>query len=328
MDLTLSELEDAARAHDFSGAVRVERPDGIIAEFASGHADRANKRANNLTTRFAVASGVKGLTALTVMSLVESGELTLDATLTSIVGRGLLQVDEAVTIDHLLTHRSGVGDYIDEEADGDVDDHVLDSLSVHTLELPRDYLELLNAPEQKSRPGEQFAYNNSGFVMLSLVIEAITGSYHEAVNERVLAPAGMATAAFLRTDDLPANTALGYLEDGRTNLFHLPVIGAGDGGIYLTLDDTSTFWPAFFDGRIVSRESAEAMTTVISVYNDKRSYGRGFWLGQEGGHVWLEGMDPGVSFQSGCFRDEGVTYSVISNTSSGVWPLVKLIATR
>ncbi len=294
-------------------------------EFACGHSDRANERMNNLKTRFAVASGTKALTALTIMSLVESGDLTLDTTLRSVVAGALPNVDEAVTIDHLLTHRSGVGDYLDEETTGDIDEHLLGPLSAHILETARDYLPLLNAHEQQSLPGEQFAYNNSGFVMLSLVVETLTGSFHQTVRDRVLSRAAMSGGGFFRSDDLPANTALGYLVNGRSNVFHLPVIGMGDGGVFLTLEDTTVFWDALFTGGIVSPESVAAMTAEVSVYNDTRSYGRGFWLGPGADHVWFEGMDAGVSFQSGVFRDADVRYSVLSNTSAGTWPLVKTI---
>lgn len=325
MSIVFSELEQHAQAHDFSGVVRVERREEIIVEFACGLSDRANERANNLETRFAVASGTKPLTALTIMSLVESGAFNLDTTLRSVVQGDLPHVDEAVTIDHLLTHRSGVGDYLDETLGANIDDHVLGSLSAHTLETARDYLPLLNAHKQQSAPGKHFAYNNSGYVMLSLVIETTTGSYHQAVRDHVLKPAGMPHAEFFRTDDLPANTALGYLTNGRSNIFHLPVIGMGDGGAFFTLDDTTAFWNAFLSGGIVSLQSVAAMTAEVSVYNDTRSYGRGFSLNPRTDHVWIEGKDPGVSFQSGVFRDADVRYSVLSNTSSGAWPLVKTI---
>lgn len=304
----------------------MERRGAVIVEFACGYGDRANERFNNLETRFAVASGTKAFTALTIMSLVESEALTLDTTVRSVVLGDLAHVDEAVTIDHLLTHRSGVGDYIDEAAGADIDDHTLGPLSAHTFETARDYLPLLNAHEQQSAPGEHFAYNNSGFVLLSLVVDTTTGSYHQAVRDRVFTPAAMPAAGFLRSDDLPANTAHGYLENGRSNVFHLPVIGMGDGGSFLTLDDTTAFWDAFLNGGIVSLESVAAMTDECSIYDDMRSYGRGFWLGPGTDHVWFEGMDAGVSFQSGVFRDSDVRYSVLSNTSSGAWPLVKSIS--
>lgn len=325
MSVAFAQLEQDAQAHGFSGAVRLQRHGETVVEFAAGLGDRANERVNNLGSRFAIASGTKAFTALTVMSLIESGAFTLDTTVRSVVPGDLPHVDEAVTIDHLLTHRSGVGDYLDEEAGGDIDDHVLGPLSAHTLETARDYLPLLNAHGQRSAPGDRFAYNNSGFVMLSLVIERTTGSYHQAVRDRVFTPAAMLGAGFLRTDDLPADTALGYLANGRSNVFHLPVIGMGDGGAFLTLDDTTAFWDAFLNGGIVSPESVEAMTAEVSVHDGTRSYGRGFWLGPGADHVWFEGMDAGVSFQSGVFRDADVTYTVISNTSSGAWPLVTTI---
>lgn len=326
MSASFARLHEDALARDFSGVVRVERGGEVIVEFACGRSDRANGRLNGLATRFAVASGTKAFTALTIMSLVESRVLTLDTTVRSVVAADdLPHVDDAVTIDHLLTHRSGVGDYIDEEAGGDIDDHVLGPLSVHTLETARDYLPLLDAHGQRSAPGERFAYNNSGFVMLSLVIEIATGSYHQAVRDRVFTPVAMQGAGFFRTDDLPVDTAIGYLGNGRTNVFHLPVIGMGDGGAFLTLDDTTAFWDAFLGGRIVSPENVAAMTAEVSVHGDTRSYGRGFWLDPGSDHVWFEGMDAGVSFQSGVFGDSDMRYSVFSNTSSGVWPLVGMI---
>lgn len=326
MTVALAQLEQLAKEQDFSGVVRVQRQGEIVAEFACGHSDRANERLNSLGTRFAVASGTKALTALTIMSMVESGALTLETSLRSVVPDDLPNVDRAVTIDHLLTHRSGVGDYIDEAAGGDIDDHVLGRLSAHTLETARDYLPLLRAHEQQSSPGEQFAYNNSGFVMLSLVVETTTGSFHQEVRDRVFAPAALPDAGFFRSDDLPANTALGYLANGRSNVFHLPVIGMGDGGVFLTLDDTTALWDALLAGRIVSLDSVAAMTAEVSEYNDTRSYGRGFWVAPGGDHVWFEGMDAGVSFQSGVFRGADARYSVLSNTSSGAWPLVKAIS--
>ena len=93
----------------------------------------------------------------------------------------------------------------------------------------------------------------------------------------------------------------------------------------LTLDDTTAFWDAFLTGGIVSPESVTAMTSEVSVYDETRSYGRGFWLSPGADHVWFEGMDAGVSFQSGVFRDADVRYSVVSNTSAGVWPPVQTI---
>ena len=129
-------------------------------------------------------------------------------------------------------------------------------------------------------------------------------------------PAGMADTAFLRSDALPARTATGYLEDGRTNVFSLPVVGHADGGIYSTAPDLRKFWPAFLAGRIVPREWVDRMLTP---HADR--YGLGFWLPRPG-VVRLEGGDPGVTFRSTHQPSSGVTATLISNDHRGGGPLL------
>ena len=261
MNTLEAELRECACETDFSGVFRLVSDRRIVDEFATGFANRALEVPNRIDTRFAVASGMKGFTALAVMSLVESGDLALDTRVVTILGDQLPLVDEEVTIRQLLSHRSGIGDYLDEEALGDIDDHVM-GVPVHELKRPSDYIPLLRPHPQVSPPGERFAYNNSGYMILSLIVELTTGSFADTVEDRVLAPAGIDDGGFIRSDDLPSNTALGYLENGRTNVFHLPVVGSGDGGIYLTLDDMPKFWSALLTGAIVSGATVETMTTV------------------------------------------------------------------
>jgi len=318
------ELAALADETAFSGVVVVEQGGQRIAGLASGFADRAHQIPTTVETRFATASGTKGFTALTVASLIESGDLAFDTPLQTLVDGALPLVDLAVTIEHLLGHTSGVGDYLDEESLGDIDDYVL-VVCPHTLGRPRDYLGVLNAQPQVSTAGEQFAYNNSGYVMLSIVIEEITGSFHKAIADRVLEPAGMTRAGFFRSDQLPEMTATGYLQDGRTNVFHLPVIGAGDGGIYLSLKDVTAFWDAFDHGDLVSAEHRDEMTQIRQSSSADRAYGLGFWLSPDGHIVWLEGSDPGVSFRSAFNLTSRARYTVMSNTSSGAWPLVRAL---
>lgn len=308
----------------FSGVVRLDRPGAEVLELAMGLADQRHGIPIEIATRFGVASATKTLTALTIVSLVESGELTLDTTLRSVTADILPLVDPSVTIEHLLGHTSGVGDYLDEVSIGDIDEYLL-GVSPHMLVQPTDYVVLMEALPQVFRPGERFAYNNGGYVMLSMVIELITGSFHAAVGERVLEPAGMTDAGFFRSDDLPSKTAMGYLEDGRTNVLHLPVIGSGDGGIYLTLDDVTAFWTALFRGDIVSAGHVAEMTSVHRSVDDDHAYGLGFWLSPDGRIVSLEGMDAGVSFRSAVDRRSGSRYTVMSNTSTGIWPLARVL---
>ena len=321
-----ADLEALADSTDVSGALLVSRVGEPIVELARGYADRANRRPNMLDTRFAIASAAKGFTALTVASLIELGEIGGDTTLRSLIPHALPMVDPAVTIEHLLGHTSGVGDYLDEDELGDVDDYVM-GLPVHQLAAPADYLPLLDGHPQKTPPGERFAYNNGGYVMLSIAVEIAAGrSFYDLVQERVLDPAAMSDTAFERSDRLPAGAALGYLEDGRTNVLHLPVRGAGDGGAYSTVRDFEALWEALFAGRILPMPVVERLVKPRSeTPNGRYRYGLGFWLRGDRDTVFLEGMDAGVSCRAAYDRASGLIYAVISNTSSGAWPLVKYL---
>lgn len=315
-----------AEESNFSGVVSVTRRSEEVVSLARGYAHRAHQRPNEAGTMFATASATKGLTALGTVSLIESGHLDFDTTFESLMGNELPLVDSSVTIEHLLSHTSGIGDYLDEDAVDDIDAYVL-SVAPHLLSAPRAYLPMLQGHPQQTPPGTAFAYNNGGYMLLSLAVEAASRQgFHDLLEQRVLAPAGMVDSGFLRSDDLPARAAQGYLKDGRTNVFNLPIMGAGDGGIYSTLADWARFWKALFDGSIVSSEMVDLMVHPRNkTSNGNLAYGLGFWLQPDTGAVALEGMDAGVSFRSVHEPVSDVTYTVMSNTSTDAWPLVRYL---
>lgn len=320
-------MDEAAEREQFSGVVRVDRSGATEVLSAYGLADRAHQVPNTIDTLFATASATKGLTALAVMSLVEDGTLGLTTPARSLLGDDLPLIADDVTVEHLLAHRSGIGDYLDENASG-INDHVM-PVSVHELASTEQYLPVLDGHPTVFRAGERFSYNNAGFVVLALLAERASGeSFHELVRSRACEPAGMVDTTFLRSDELPGRAALGYLSaDGpRTNVFHLPVLGTGDGGIYATAADLSAFWEALYGGRIVSTESVAEMTRPRSDWpEESRRYGLGFHLHATGDAVFLEGYDAGVSFASLHSPSESVIYTVISNWSDGAWPIVKVL---
>ncbi|MEV4583110.1 serine hydrolase domain-containing protein [Nonomuraea jabiensis] len=332
----MSPLEDVvdaiAHATGFAGVVSVDR--GGVNEFAKayGLAHRGHKIANTVDTRFAIASGTKGLTALAVVSLIEQGVLELSTTARSVLGEDLPLIDDGVTVEHLLAHRSGIGDYFDENAGHEITDYVL-PIPVHALATTEQYLAVLDGHPSKFAPGERFSYNNSGYVVLALIAERVDGrSFHDLVRHRVCEPAGMRDTEFLRSDELPGRTAVGYLPiegTSRTNVLHLPVRGSGDGGIYSTVRDVGSFWRALFGGKIVSSSwVAEMLRPRSQVPSQSRCYGLGFWLPESPGSqdaVMLTGYDAGVSFRSVHRPQAQLTYTVISNSSSGAWPIARLL---
>lgn len=326
MSALARDLDEIAAETGFSGVVRVDRGGELDIVRAYGFADHAHGIPNEPDTQFATASGTKGLTALVVMRLVEDGALRLETTARSVLGSDLSLVDDRVTIEHLLAHRSGIGDYLDEELDLDFSDHLLTVPAQH-LATTEAYLDVLDGHPQKFAPGERFAYSNSGYVVLALIAERVASTpFHDLVHDLVCSPAGMDDTAFLRSDELPGRAAIGYLrvgEEWRTNVFHLPVRGSGDGGIYTTAADVSAFWRALFAGAIVREETLAEMLRERSTPYDDRAYGLGLWLPAGGRAVRLHGGDTGVRFVTVHDPERLLTWTLLSNTDGAAGRMVE-----
>lgn len=311
----------------FSGVVRVDRDGEILVAKAYGLAHRACHVPNTTETQFGIASATKGLTALTVVSLVDDGAVDLNTTARSVLGDDLPLIAEDVTVEDLLAHRSGIGDHVDEEAEGyDVNDYIL-PVGAHEVATSEEYLRVLDGHPTQFAAGERFSYCNSGYVVLALIAERVGGlPFHELVEQRVCRPAGMRRTAFLRSDELPSGAAVGYLhtEGDRSNVFHLPVRGSGDGGAYATAADLTALWTALFAGAIVPAEwVAEMVRPHSAVPTEPERYGLGFWLDATGDRVMLEGLDAGVSCRSVYDPVTRTTSTVLSNTTEGAWPMTR-----
>jgi CubicO group peptidase (beta-lactamase class C family) len=332
MEQIPAEIARAAAENGFSGTIRVDAGNGTGWSAAYGLASRRFGIANRTDTPYGIASGTKALTALTVMSLIEEGALTLGTTARSVLGADLPMIGDRVTVEHLLSHRSGIGDYFDEEEATSINDYVL-PVPVHRLTSTEAYLEVLGGHPTLFRPDERFAYCNSGYVVLALLAERVAGHpFADLVHQRVCRPAGMTATRFARGDAPPEGSAEGYLlVDGewRTNILHLPVLGSGDGGMYATAADFTALWTALFAGRIVSKPSVAAMIAPRSdVPSEGRRYGMGFWLHRTSQVVMLEGMDAGISFRTMHDPISALTLTTISNTSDGAWPVAAALEKR
>lgn len=329
MEITNEVLDEAAAKAAFSGVVTVDVGDRREVERCYGFAHRALRVPNTAGTRFAVASGSKAFTALAVLQLVEQGVLGLGDPVRPLLGDDLPLIDDGVTVEQLLTHPSGIGDYLDEEADWDAADYVL-PVPVHALAETEAFVPVLDGYPQAFPPGERFAYCNGGYVVLALLAERASGrGFHELVEQEVCDRAGLTATRFLRSDELPGDAALGYLyDDGdRSNVLHLPVRGTGDGGIYTTAADLHAFWRALTAGRIVSPATVASMTRPrYDVPSENLRYGLGLWLHRTGPALVIEGYDAGVSFRSTHDPETRTTATIVGNTSEGAWPVIGAVA--
>jgi CubicO group peptidase (beta-lactamase class C family) len=264
----------AARfAEGFSGAVIVAKQGQIVHAQAYGQADRGSARANTLDTPFNLASNNKMFTALVIARLVEQGKLGWNDT----VGRHLPEwpqaaVRDRVTIAHLLTHTSGLGNYWGEEHDAKRD----------RLDTVREYADLFRADAPAPQPGQTFAYSNNGYVLLGLIAEAVGGKdYFELVRETVYRPAGMTHADYYRKGDDRHAVAIGYGPGEKANTDELALAGSPAGGGYASANDLLRFAQALQAGRIVRSDTLATMTQgAVPAFPGMR-YGYGFGVVSE-----------------------------------------------
>lgn len=280
-------LEAAIEEHEFAGVIRISHAGEAVYERAAGYADRANRLPNTMETRFGIASGTKLFTALAIGGLIGSGKVALGTRLEDIIDLGFPQYSEDITIQHLLTHTSGIPDYYDEEKISDFDGFTV-AVPWSELRGPRDYLAVFPDEPMKFTPGERFSYSNGGYITLGIVIEEISGrGYRDFVASEIFEPAGMSRSGYFPMNRLPGNTALGYVEedDGwRTNIYDLPIIGASDGGAFTTVGDMTELWDAFWAHEILPEEIVNIFTkshSEVGAEGKDIHYGHGIWIYQD-----------------------------------------------
>jgi CubicO group peptidase (beta-lactamase class C family) len=314
--------------HGFSGVVSIRQSSHILYERATGFADRSNQIRNTLETRFGIASGTKFFTALAIGKLIAAQKLAFTTKLKDCIALNFPYYSPDITIQHLLTHTSGIPDYYEEEKVSDFD-HFTVGRPWYELKGLRDYLAVFPAEPMKFTPGARFSYSNGGYILLGLVIEELTGlQYQDYVEQAIFKAIGMHRSGYFAFNQLPEKTALGYIEEAgswRTNIYNLPIIGASDGGAYSTIEDLAILWQAFWENEILPRELVEIYATPFvkaGQEGEHTYYGHGLWLNQES-EVYITGCDAGVSFWSSVQRDAGLQVTVISNTTDGSWPVLR-----
>jgi len=311
-------IEQAASDMQFSGVISIFRDDLTVFSRAFGYRDLKDERSNTTSTRFGIASGTKFFTALGIGVLIDQGVISSDTTMREIDQEYTGFIGEQATILQLLTHTSGIYDYYDEEIEQDYD-HFSVEIPWCALETPSDYYPLFENKAMKYPPGERYSYSNGGYVFLGLLIEKLTGRlYRDFVRDHVLQPAKMDRSGFYAFNDLPENTANGYLGDRRTtNIYQLPVRGGGDGGMYTTTDDLRAFWDSLFSYRILSEELTTTYLKTHCVLDATDGYGCGIFKRLDDSMFAIVGGDAGVGFDSRYYMQERLIINILSNITNG-----------
>ncbi|HWR24325.1 MAG TPA: serine hydrolase domain-containing protein [Feifaniaceae bacterium] len=315
----------------FRGCVLITQGGGRIFAHTASFSDLANERPNTLDTRFPTASAGKVFVATAILKLKEQGRLRLSDTLGGTLPYDLHAIDPAVTIEQLLTHTSGIPDYFDESVMDDYSALFLDFPN-YKIRVSKDLLPLFWDKPMLYAPGERFQYNNAGYVMLGLIIEALTNMpFDKFLMDAIFHPANMRDTGYYELDRLPKNCASAYIFDEAkneyyTNIYSVDAKGTGAGGAYTTLEDVERFWHALFNGTLLPPDTVKQMIRPHGMDGDSM-YGHGVWLRKYGDAYipYIQGCDPGVSFLSSYDPVTALCVTLVSNYGDNVWKLNRSI---
>ena len=324
-------------AEKFSGVVSVSDGQGILFEKCCGCRNRNENLLNNSDTAFGIASGTKMFTGLAVCKLIDDKKLSLEDKLWDLLPYDLGMIDKRVTIFHLLTHTSGIGDYIDEESENGMDQlqALYNQYPVYLWERLEYYLPMITPLPPRFEPGARYGYSNAGFVLLGLVIEAVSGlSYQQFVKDVIISPCKLVHTGYYRMDSLPVNTAFGYMHDDktgewRTNIFHMPLVGGADGGLFTCARDLDTLWRSIFSSEILSEEMTRSFLKAhVKMDGEDEhggNYGLGVYIKNNGDNsiYYAVGGDYGVVFFTAYFPQQKIVASALGNTEINTYPILK-----
>ncbi|MBP3908574.1 beta-lactamase family protein [Turicibacter bilis] len=311
---------------DFKGVISIEEHGKWVFKQAYGEADLANQRLNRLETKFPMASGSKVFIAVAILQLIEGKFISFDSTLGQLLPFDWHHIDKNITVRQLLTHTSGLPDYFDESLCTDYA-KLWENYPNYRIRTSQDLLPLFLHKRMAFPKGQKFQYNNAGYVVLGLIIEAVTKLPFDRYLEKIIfTPCEMEDTGYYELDRLPLHCATGYCldEDTQTyysNIYSLDVKGSGAGGAYTTAKDMDRFWTCLMKGRLISQPMVNEM---LSPQVKEDWYGYGVWLKSlDDGHYlpFIQGSDPGISFISSYDRQKCRTMTMMSNFAQDVWTL-------
>jgi D-alanyl-D-alanine carboxypeptidase len=268
--------------------------------------------------RFRIGSETKTYVAAVVMQLVDEGKVGIDAPIATYLPTLLTPPydGKVITVRELLQHRSGIPNYTDDppppQANGTYRNE--------------DLVKAALAKEPVFAPGTSIGYSNTNYIILAMMVEAVTGqSIATQITNRIITPLGLTETRYPAAGDkgIGGSAVHGYV--GGTlpplaawidisNIFE-PSYGGGAGAMISTLDDSVTFYRALFAGKVVSPASLALMRTAYPGIRD--GYGLGIYkMNLSCGVAWgHDGATPGY-FDETLVGDNGRYAAIVTNTVS------------
>ena len=293
---------------DFMGAVLVAKDGKILLDKGYGSANLEWKIANDGDTKFRLGSVTKQFTATAILLLAERGKLSLDAPVKTYLTDAPASWDK-VTVRNLLNHSAGIPNFTG------FDDYGKTKALATT---PTDLIARFRDKPLDFAPGERMDYSNSGYVVLTAIVEKASGQpYGAFVADNIFKPLGMADSGYDSHKTVLARRASGYTPSpaGVVNADYLDMtVPQGAGGLYSTTHDLLKWQSALFGGKVLKPESLTAYTTPF-----KNNYALGVIVAKADGKTSFEhsgGID-GFNTWLGYDPDSRVTVIVLANLNGG-----------
>ena len=250
----------------FNGSVLVAEKGQVIIKKGYGMANMEWNIPNAPDTKFRLGSITKQFTAMLIMQLVEQGKLKLAGKVTDYLPDYPKATGDKITIHHLLTHTAGIPNYTsfsDFFATKSRNPYTPGAFTKEFANMPLDF-----------EPGSKFSYSNSGYFLLGVIIEKVTGkSYAEVLKANILAPAQLQNTGYDLAGPILPKRAAGYEKrpDGYVNAPYLDMsIPYAAGSLYSTVEDLYRWDQALYTDKLLS---ASGKTTMYTPYLDQYAYG-------------------------------------------------------
>ena len=316
---------EALKSTRSPGAAVLVIEDGV-AVFKRGYgvADLRSMRRIDAHTNFRLASCTKQFTAMAVMLLVHDGKLHYEDRLTDIFP-DFPDYGKLITIRNLLNHTSGLLDYEDlmaQPAPGTLPEAVPQIKDAGVLQL------LKQQKTTKFPPGTKWDYSNSGYVVLAMVVERVSGQrFGQFLHDRIFVPLEMKqTVAYEKGKNTVTHRAYGHTHEGGVwrEMDQSPTSATlGDGGVYSSLDDLAKWDRALARHTLLSEAEMKPAITPVQVSDgsvrdpDGRpaAYGFGWFLNpyQDHSRMWHYGETVGFRTTIQRFVFDRLTIIVLSN---------------
>lgn len=303
-------IDALAASQSFTGAVLVAVDGKPVLRRAVGEANREWHVANTVDTRFRIGSATKTFTAVAVLRLVDEGKVALDDPVAKYLP-SLPQAWAGVTIRMLLSHTSGVPDYIYAPTFRERESRL--------VQTPEGLVALVRDKLLDFAPGAGWRYSNTGFVLLGMVIEKASGHPYAAyLSETFFKPLGMADTGYETEDAVTPRRALGYMRTGdgwTAGPFIAPSAAYAAGALFSTVDDLLKWDQALYGDRLVSKSARDLM------FADYRNH---YGLGWQVDEAWSArrishgGATPGFQASFQRYPDRRLTVAALSNSELGV----------